>query len=202
MHACNINIRVARSHDDLRESLTSCINFSYQLTVYSIVNLNASNINNNLIMHNSVKFVQNPWLHSLMYIYYWSTSRAASTPGQGCNLISDGRMMYSAQKPVTSYVRRLRSAFVSQKVSSMSWFTVNTNFNATSAWRFTIVSKNGKICSFSGLLVNFMWGFKLLLWSVNCCVRPFSIAKWKCRQRIASETCGWWGADVIALTSN
>ena len=82
MHTCNI--RVARSHDDLRESLTSCINFSYQLTVYSIVNLNASNINNSLIMHHSVKFIQNPWLHSLMYIYYWSTSREASTPGQGC----------------------------------------------------------------------------------------------------------------------
>ena len=121
MHACNIGrLRVARSHDDLRESLTS-----FFISIDGLQHCKPQRKqHNNLIIHHSVKFIQNPWLHSLMYIYYhWSTYRAASTPGQGCNLISDGRMMYSAQKPVTSYVRRLRSAFVSQKVSSVSLLT-------------------------------------------------------------------------------
>ena len=40
-----------------------------------------------------------------------------------------------------------------------------------SAWRFTKVSKNGKVSSFSGSLVNLMRGCKLSMWSVNCCAQ-------------------------------
>ena len=117
-HACMQHRQATCCKESRRP--TQKLNFLYQFFI-SIDGLQhckpQRKQHNNLIIHHSVKFIQNPWLHSLMYIYYWSTYRAASTPGQGCNLISDGRMMYSAQKPVTSYVRRLRSAFVSQKVS-------------------------------------------------------------------------------------
>ena len=68
-------------------------------------------------------------------------------------------------------------------------------------FRWTKLSRNGRVELFSSSLVNCVWGCKLLMWSSSSCRQALHTIK-KTSLTWHSQTLGGWSAVVMAVVSD